>query len=498
MTKTIPYNTYGTVTTRASVTIPASNVPYTYSPLKSDLYIASDLTDVAPKPVITSMALYAQNNIPNYNTITEIPSGHLPENLNTSSAEDWGSAFYSCNNVLEFPDPFYDTSSATEMDWMFTGCKNITTVPNFDTSKVTNMRAMFRDCSNLTTVPNFDTSNVSDISGMFTACSNLVTAPNFDTSSVYTMRTMFSRCSKLTYESFPNPFYNTSNVVNMGSMFYYCSNLITVPNFNTSNVTDMSDMFNSCKNLVTVPNFNTSNVTNMYHMFYYCERLTSVPNFNTGNVNNMYQMFYNCCDLTTIHAFDTSNVTNMGYMFNGCTNIHGDLYIESNNVANAKNLFYGAYTYIKNIYCHANSTTYNSIYAAMGNNTYNSDWYTYLLTMEDNYTEIVNIANINSEDSVNVRFPSNKIEISYVDNNNKPGAAVVEVLPYTDYRINFMSTSIFFERYVNSPFGDYETTISLSPLTPGFESLLGGGIVSVNIRCFKDILTKTPVASENI
>ena len=471
MTKTIPYNTYGTVTTRASITIPASNVPYTYSPLKSDLYIASDLTDVAPKPVITNMVNYARLNIPNYQNITEIPSGHLPTDINTSTAQNWDSAFRNCRNIKSFPEPFYDMSNATNTSYMFAYCWNLTSLPNTlnTTNKLINTRNMFSGCPNITTVPNFDTSGVESMAFMFSGSDSITTVPNFDTSNVTDMYMMFDGCKALT--SVPN--FNTAKVTDMGWMFYWCYNIRSVPNLNTINVANMFQMFVDCRNFVNVPNFDTSNVTDMSSMFSGCRNITTIPSFNLNKVSILFGTFREC------------------------RNIRGNLYIESNNVRNATNLFYNTPNYTKNIYCHANSATYNTIYAAMGSNTYNSDWYAYLLTMENNYAEIVNIVNIRSENSVNVRFPSNKIEISYVDNNNKPGAAVVEVLPYTDYRVNFTSTSITFERYVNSLLGNYNT-ISLSPLTPGFESLLEGGIVSVDIKCFKDILTKTPVASENI
>ena len=398
MTKTIPYNTYGTVTTRASVTIPASNVPYTYSPLKSDLYIASDLTNVAPKPVITNMYRYAQRSIPDYQNITEIPSGHLPEDLNTSIAQSWSYAFGGCNNLTLLPDPFYDTSNATNMHDMFQFCKNLTTMPNFDTSNVTNMYWMFTSCRNLTTVPNFDTSNVTDMGDIFSGCINLTTVPNL----------------------------NTSKVTNMNSMFYQCYNLTTVPNFDTSNVTDMDDMFYSDANITTIPNFNTSNVTNMRYMLYSCRNLTTVPNFDTSKVTNMNSMFTFCANLTTIPIFNINKATNMRDMFKWCQNIRGNLYIESDNISNTINLFANCTAYTKNIYCHANTTTYNTIYAAMGNNTYNSNWNAHLYTMEDNYAEI-------SWNGNGVyRFPTNKVSL-YADSSTRN--SIISVTPYTDYNL---------------------------------------------------------------
>ena len=416
MTKTIPYNTYGTVTTRASVTIPASNVPYTYSPLKSDLYIASDLTNVAPKPVITNMYRYAQRSIPDYQNITEIPSGHLPEDLNTSIAQSWSYAFGGCNNLTLLPDPFYDTSNATNMHGMFQFCKNLTTMPNFDTSNVTNMYWMFTSCRNLTTVPNFDTSNVTDMGDIFSGCINLTTVPNL----------------------------NTSKVTNMNSMFYQCYNLTTVPNFDTSNVTDMDDMFYSDANITTMPNFNTSNVTNMRYMLYSCRNLTTVPNFDTSNVTDMSSMFTFCANLTTIPIFNINKATNMRDMFKWCQNIRGNLYIESDNISNTINLFANCIAYTKNIYCHANTTTYNTIYAAMGNNTYNSNWNAYLKTFGSEPIPLLKIADAFDEngkqDTVNYVFrtPLSNINL-YIDFNNGYQTIIsdiVNVTPYQDLNIS--------------------------------------------------------------
>ena len=272
-------------------------------------------------PVITNMANYARLNIPNYNTITSIPSGHLPSDINTSTAQNWYSAFDNCQNLTSLPDPFYDTNNATDMVYMFFNCHNLTTIPNFNTSKVTSMLQMFGGCDNLTTVPNFD----------------------------------------------------------------------------------------------------TSNVTSMSHIFYPCYNLTTVP------------------------TFDTSNVTDMSKMFKSCSNIKGDLYIESNSVTSALSMFDGCSTYTKNIYCHANTTTYNTIYANMGNNTYNSNWNTYLKTMEDDYAHIrISFTGGFDEPVYKIfRFPTNKIAVFRRNTSGHSGGAasnidlinIIEVTPYTDYNI---------------------------------------------------------------
>ena len=358
----------GGVSTYSATPIRVDN-PYTISNLWHNCKVNTGIYD---NSYVLNMYVYAKNSISNYNTITEIPSGHLPSDLNTSLAQNWYSAFSNCYRLTSFPDPFYNTSNATNICRIFGECSRIITVPNFDTNNVTDMRQMFYMCSRIITVPNFNTGKVTDMSWMFS----------------------------------------------------YCYNLTTVPNFDTSNVTNMYYMFANCYNLTTVPNFDTSNVTNMQQVFYGCNNLTTSPNFDTSKVTNMHSTFSSCYNLITIPTFDTSNMTNISFMYSRCYNIRGDLYIESNNVIDATSLFSNASDYTKNIYCHANSITYNTIYNAM-RNTYNSNWNAYLKTMEDT------IAEIEWNGPGIYRFPTNKIALN-IQNNIE---AIIEVTPYTDYNL---------------------------------------------------------------
>ena len=159
-----------------------------------------------------------------------------------------------------------------------------------DFSKVISMEHMFSGCRNLTSVPLFDTSNVTKMSSMFNGCNALETIPKLD----------------------------TSKVTDMSYMFSYCKNLTSIPLFDTSSVTNMDNMFYSCSKLTTIPKLNTSNVNNMYDMFIYCYKLTTIPELNTSNVTNMSYMFGSCNELTTVPRLDTSKVTNFNYIFNGC------------------------------------------------------------------------------------------------------------------------------------------------------------------------------------
>ena len=437
-------------------------MPYTYSPLTSNIYISSD-TIVKQPTIVTNMAGYAQNNISNYNIITEIPSGYSPTWLNTSLAQNWSYAFGGCKNLTSLPDPFYDTSNAINMSQIFSGGNNLTTIPNFNTNSVNRMSYMFYRCSNLISVPNFDTSKVTNMRYMFYYCTNLTTVPNFDTSNVTDMDYIFSGCNKLT----------------------------TVPNFNTSNVNRISYMFYGCENITTVPNFNTSKATDMYRMFEDCHNLTTVPNFNTSNVTDMSAMFRNCSNLTTIPVFNLSSAYSLYCLFYDCTNIKGDLYVESNDVINAISLVYNtSNAYRKNIYCHADTMTYSSLYRGLGNVGYSFTHNAYLYTMEDNYAEIFPepISNYSGVGSVYiVRFPTNKVQVCIPDiSNSFIGKNVIEVSPYTDYIIGYDQSAGLF-RLNQTEYMTFENpwwiTDNPTPTTPGAPMF--------SFRFFKDIPNMT-------
>ena len=203
----------------------------------------------------------------------------------------------------------------TRLERAFYGCSNMTSFAggNTDTSSVTNMGYMFRDCSSITSL---------DVSA-------------FDTSSVTNMGSMFQNCSSLT--SLDVSGFDTSSVTNMGVMFYSCSSLtsLDVSGFDTSSATTMNSMFQNCSSITAldVSGFNTSSVTTMAFMFYRCSSLTSldVSGFDTSSVTNMSFMFYSCSSITSldVSAFDTSSVTSMAFMFFNCSSLADIIGVEN-------------------------------------------------------------------------------------------------------------------------------------------------------------------------
>ena len=235
--------------------------------------------------------------------------------FDTSSITDMNFMFSNCLNLKSIP--LLDTGSATSMNNMFNGCSNLKSIPLLDTSSVTSMIYMFQNCSSLQSIPRIDTGLVTGMSNMFTNCRSLTTIPFLDTSSVTSMDSMFEGCLNL--KSIPQ--LDTSLVMIMMSMFRGCSSLQSISQIDTSEVTNMSRMFDQCSSLQSIPQMNTSKVTNMTYMFSGCSSLQSIPQLDTSSATNMNYMFQNCSNLQSIPQLDTSSVTSVNNMFDGCSKL---------------------------------------------------------------------------------------------------------------------------------------------------------------------------------
>ena len=182
------------------------------------------------------------------------------KNADTSSVTDMSYMFYNCKAITNLDLNTFDTSSVTDMGSMFEKCTVLTSlnIGSFDTSCVTNMNGMFRDCNALTSldISGFDTSSVTNMNSMFKNCTVLASLnlSGFDTSSVTTMQQMFYCCEKLT--SLDLSSFDTSSVTNMNYIFWMENNaendLTTIyvsENWNTDKVTSFDHMFDNCTKL---------------------------------------------------------------------------------------------------------------------------------------------------------------------------------------------------------------------------------------------------------
>lgn len=138
--------------------------------------------------------------------------------VNVKYPTDMSSAFNGCaGEKIPLLELSSDTSNVTNMAYMFSGCRALTSIPSIDTSKVTNMNGLFSGCRSLQQIPLLDTSSVTSMSNMFVNCASLIALPQF----------------------------NTSKVTTMNTMFYGCNSLKTIPELDASSVVDAWSMFNT-------------------------------------------------------------------------------------------------------------------------------------------------------------------------------------------------------------------------------------------------------------
>ena len=290
-----------------------------------------------------------------------------PEDMYANTT-DFSGAF---NNTNIEVAPYLNTSNATGMSAMFTGCRSLLTIPAYDTSNVENMSNMLSACSSLMTIPYINTSSCTNMNRMFYNSFKLKLVPAFETSNVTNMAQMFQSCTSLQevqYEwdmtactSSLNMFYlcsslkgslsfnNCGNITTMDAMFRNCNSINSVyidglstslgtafpnmfngcsdvtkvvfTNCDTSTNTSCNGMFNSCFNLKEAPEFDTSSVTSMQSMFFNCTKLEKVPLYNTANVTTMQGMFDGCSSLETLPKFDLTSCTNLTSFVRYCDSL---------------------------------------------------------------------------------------------------------------------------------------------------------------------------------
>lgn len=255
---------------------------------------------------------------------TEIESiesggGDVSEYFGPASSGDTANGGYSgiSSSILKIPDDF--TFLSTSASYMFTGCKNLKSIPQLDTSGIKYMSYMFSYCSSLETIPLLDTSNVITMGNMFQYCTNLKTIPLLDTSNNTEINYMFRDCSSLT----SIPLINISKCKQMQHTFSGCSSLTEIPQLDTSNINSFYNSFGGCTNLITVPKLNASKAIYMINVFNGASNLT-----NFGGFENLGQAY-----LTTA----SENNSNYELYLSSCTNLtHDSLMNVINNLYDIK------------------------------------------------------------------------------------------------------------------------------------------------------------------
>lgn len=217
-----------------------------------------------------------------------------------------------------------------------------------DTSTFTSLKEIFQYCSSLKEidVSSWDITLVEDMQGLFEGCNEVTSVGDLSLWKPYNLRhvaRMFSNCNNLTDASIWH--FDVSRVTDMNHMFNYCEKLenINVSSWDVSNVTDMSYMFCHTNNediINQLQNWTPKSIKNLSYF------LSGTPLVNVDlsiwpekfedNTYGMYfepkdisYMFSDCTSLETVnisnwapryYAYSAEEI-NLSGLFKGCTNL---------------------------------------------------------------------------------------------------------------------------------------------------------------------------------
>lgn len=326
----------------------------TYTPAT----MATAISNIPTSQVDETTALqYMLNNKTNYTGIaaglgnlTAIPTFTQPDGVKVFTG-----AFYGCTSLLDASS--IDVSDGNEFENMFRGCSSLTTLPTFPqstgSSTYSGKRAgMFYGCTSLTSAPSMDYAWFTDVNSMFRGCKNISTVTiRKSTSASTTLK--FTSCSAMFYGctslstvvlDFNGTGTHADSCTDLSSMFYNCSALTSISatsNVGTSAVQKASNLFRNCSNLESIDSNSSSffngmlsfptrfTLTDTSNAFNGCTKIPDsvVTKILAGNylknVTNASNMYKNCQTITKIGwgPDNSSNLINVNGMCSGCTNL---------------------------------------------------------------------------------------------------------------------------------------------------------------------------------
>lgn len=223
----------------------------------------------------------------------------------------------------------WDTSSCENMSSMLNGCTSLKelNVSNWDVSKVKTFKSMLSCGSSYGQVPmiikeldvsKWNTSSATDMSFMFYGCrckgSRILDVSNWDVSKVTNFDHMLAH-SYFTLTGVDN-WAPSAACTNMNAMFHSIQNTrIDVSKYNTSKVTVFDQMFQNADKLTKITgleNFDTSAGLGFSEMFRYCSSLKELDlsSFDTTKAKD-----------GAVASTNGSYTTTMSDMFTGATSL---------------------------------------------------------------------------------------------------------------------------------------------------------------------------------
>jgi len=280
---------------------------------------------------------------------------------------DMYSAFTNCYNLQRIYGLGENTSTCTNMSWMFHFCRTLKEIPPLNLSSCTNLSYAFRSCLNVESFPPIIAPNCSNASFMLAdnprleylpairlnttgtvigqsmfrnnyalkelvelpgvsfstadymiaSCFNTKSIPNYDFSSCTNIKGLFNGCYSL--KEIPDTL-DFSSATDVSYSFSTCRSLKYIPPLDFSSATLSENTFANCESVESIGTITTSSsLTSVRYMFYFCYALQNLPKLtNTSNVTNWQSFVGYCTHLKKIPVLDMSSATEVRYMFQRC------------------------------------------------------------------------------------------------------------------------------------------------------------------------------------
>lgn len=184
-------------------------------PLGEGLYINPEtgaFTNIEPSPYIYCTPAYPElpPSSPPYGCDTEV---------NTEGVTDFGSAWFNCQYLVDFP--CVDSSKVVNFSYSWTYCFSLTSFPALNVSSGKYFYAAWAFCSSLETFPLLNVSSGVDFNATWVNCDSLTTFPSLDFSKSTLFQNTWLSCGNLT--SFPERMFDNSTATNFYGAWQDCA-----------------------------------------------------------------------------------------------------------------------------------------------------------------------------------------------------------------------------------------------------------------------------------
>jgi surface protein len=275
-----------------------------------------------------SVGIYQVSITPGTGTFSRITFGPETDSRKLLQIRQWGNiqwesmenAYAACFNLTVPATDIPDLSHVSSMKSMFASCFPITSISqanNWNTSTVTDMRYMFASTKFNDPIDNWNVSNVTNMAGMFLASYFNQPIGNWNVGNVTDMSYMFNDAKTFNQ---PIASWDVSKVTDMSYMFSGSQSFNQpIDDWETGSVVNMRSMFELAAVFnQPIGSWDVSNVVNMETMFRVSIFNQPIGDWNVGNVTTMAGMFYSASAFNQpIGSWNVGNVMTMQYMFNG-------------------------------------------------------------------------------------------------------------------------------------------------------------------------------------